>query len=194
MNTKFDELLEFPCKFPVQCSAWLIPPARHWWKCCNMPRHLQPDRPAELQGNITRYGDGHRHSRNTSKPCTPPLARSGAGLRPVLPLAPPPGLIISAGDTRRPTQAPVSEERCHRKRPPSHNRQPANCSSDSWAVAPYQPVWDAMKAFTDNRTPTPRRVLGGGARSRSTQGQAGKAEHLLAPAISRWCRAIAAVR
>ena len=47
---------------------------------------------------------------------------------------------------------------------------------------PYQPVWDAMKAFTDNRTPdTPDEFWVVEHDPVYTQGQAGKAEHLLAP-------------
>ena len=47
---------------------------------------------------------------------------------------------------------------------------------------PYQPVWDAMKAFTDNRTPdTPDECWAVEHDPVYTQGQAGKAEHLLAP-------------
>ncbi|WP_429116514.1 lipoyl(octanoyl) transferase LipB [Aeromonas hydrophila] len=47
---------------------------------------------------------------------------------------------------------------------------------------PYQPVWDAMKAFTDSRTPdTPDEFWVVEHDPVYTQGQAGKAEHLLAP-------------
>lgn len=47
---------------------------------------------------------------------------------------------------------------------------------------PYQPVWDAMKAFTDNRTSdTPDEFWVVEHDPVYTQGQAGKAEHLLAP-------------
>ncbi|WP_429180865.1 lipoyl(octanoyl) transferase LipB [Aeromonas salmonicida] len=47
---------------------------------------------------------------------------------------------------------------------------------------PYQPVWDAMKAFTDNRTSdTPDEFWVVEHDPIYTQGQAGKAEHLLAP-------------
>ncbi|MBC6486441.1 lipoyl(octanoyl) transferase LipB [Aeromonas hydrophila] len=47
---------------------------------------------------------------------------------------------------------------------------------------PYQPVWDAMKAFTDNRTgDTPDEFWVVEHDPVYTQGQAGKAEHLLAP-------------
>ncbi|MBS4696345.1 MULTISPECIES: lipoyl(octanoyl) transferase LipB [Aeromonas] len=47
---------------------------------------------------------------------------------------------------------------------------------------PYQPVWDAMKAFTDNRTPdTPDEFWVVEHDPVYTQGQAGKAEHLLNP-------------
>jgi lipoyl(octanoyl) transferase len=46
---------------------------------------------------------------------------------------------------------------------------------------PYQPVWDAMKAFTDNRTSdTPDEFWVVEHDPVYTQGQAGKAEHLLA--------------
>lgn len=47
---------------------------------------------------------------------------------------------------------------------------------------PYQPVWDAMKAFTDSRTSeTPDEFWVVEHDPIYTQGQAGKAEHLLAP-------------
>lgn len=47
---------------------------------------------------------------------------------------------------------------------------------------PYQPVWDAMKAFTDSRTSeTPDEFWVVEHDPVYTQGQAGKAEHLLAP-------------
>ncbi len=47
---------------------------------------------------------------------------------------------------------------------------------------PYQPVWDAMKAFTDNRTgDTPDEFWVVEHDPVYTQGQAGKAEHLLNP-------------
>ncbi|MGL5304791.1 MAG: lipoyl(octanoyl) transferase LipB, partial [Aeromonas veronii] len=47
---------------------------------------------------------------------------------------------------------------------------------------PYQPVWDAMKAFTDNRTSdTPDEFWVVEHDPVYTQGQAGKAEHLLNP-------------
>ena len=47
---------------------------------------------------------------------------------------------------------------------------------------PYQPVWDAMKTFTDNRTSeTPDEFWVVEHDPVYTQGQAGKAEHLLAP-------------
>lgn len=47
---------------------------------------------------------------------------------------------------------------------------------------PYQPVWDAMKAFTDNRTSdTPDEFWVVEHDPVYTQGQTGKAEHLLAP-------------
>ncbi|MFM1712383.1 lipoyl(octanoyl) transferase LipB [Aeromonas salmonicida] len=47
---------------------------------------------------------------------------------------------------------------------------------------PYQPVWDAMKAFTDNRTSdSPDEFWVVEHDPVYTQGQAGKAEHLLAP-------------
>ena len=47
---------------------------------------------------------------------------------------------------------------------------------------PYQPVWDAMKAFTDGRTSdTPDEFWVVEHDPVYTQGQAGKAEHLLAP-------------
>ncbi|WP_265420955.1 lipoyl(octanoyl) transferase LipB [Aeromonas salmonicida] len=47
---------------------------------------------------------------------------------------------------------------------------------------PYQPVWDAMKAFTDNRTSdTPDEFWVVEHDPVYTQGQAGKAEHLLSP-------------
>ncbi|ALP43224.1 Octanoyltransferase [Aeromonas schubertii] len=47
---------------------------------------------------------------------------------------------------------------------------------------PYQAVWDAMKAFTDNRTPqTPDEFWVVEHDPVFTQGQAGKAEHLLNP-------------
>lgn len=47
---------------------------------------------------------------------------------------------------------------------------------------PYQPVWDAMKAFTDSRTSdTPDEFWVVEHDAVYTQGQAGKAEHLLAP-------------
>jgi lipoyl(octanoyl) transferase len=52
-----------------------------------------------------------------------------------------------------------------------------------------------MKAFTDNRTPdTPDEFWVVEHDPVYTQGQAGKAEHLLAPATSRWCRVIAVAR
>ena len=47
---------------------------------------------------------------------------------------------------------------------------------------PYQPVWDAMKAFTDSRTSeTPDEFWVVEHDPVYTQGQAGKAEHLLLP-------------
>ncbi len=47
---------------------------------------------------------------------------------------------------------------------------------------PYQPVWDAMNAFTDSRTSeTPDEFWVVEHDPVYTQGQAGKAEHLLAP-------------
>lgn len=47
---------------------------------------------------------------------------------------------------------------------------------------PYQPVWDAMKAFTDSRNAdTPDEFWVVEHDPVYTQGQAGKAEHLLAP-------------
>lgn len=47
---------------------------------------------------------------------------------------------------------------------------------------PYQAVWDAMKTFTDNRTPeTPDEFWVVEHDPVFTQGQAGKAEHLLNP-------------
>ncbi|MGL5453110.1 MAG: lipoyl(octanoyl) transferase LipB [Aeromonas sp.] len=51
-----------------------------------------------------------------------------------------------------------------------------------WGRRPYQPVWDAMKTFTDNRTPdTPDEFWVVEHDPVYTQGQAGKAEHLLNP-------------
>ena len=50
------------------------------------------------------------------------------------------------------------------------------------APRPYQPVWHAMKAFTDNRTSeTTEEFWVVEHDPVYTQGQAGKAEHLLAP-------------
>ncbi len=49
-------------------------------------------------------------------------------------------------------------------------------------LADYEPVWRDMQAYTDQRDASQwRRALAGPASSVFTQGQAGKAEHVLAP-------------
>ncbi len=53
----------------------------------------------------------------------------------------------------------------------------------------YEPVWHAMQRFTNERgTSAPDEIWLVEHPPVFTQGQAGKAEHLLLPAIFRWCR------
>jgi lipoyl(octanoyl) transferase len=76
-----------------------------------------------------------------------------------------------------PTQAPACEE----KMSPQIPAQP-QLLVRHLGRRPYQPVWDAMKAFTDSRTSdTPDEFWVVEHDPVYTQGQAGKAEHLLAP-------------
>ena len=60
---------------------------------------------------------------------------------------------------------------------------------------PYEPVWRAMSAFTDNRTADTVDELWLLEHDPVfTLGQAGKMEHVWYRAISRWCRWIVAAR
>ena len=95
MNTKFDELLEFP-KFPFKVLGVADPPCpTWWWKCCsNMPRHHSPTVQPSSKGNyhsvrvtVTAHSKEHIGSHVHR-----PWQDQAGSLRPVsCSLAPPPG-------------------------------------------------------------------------------------------------------
>lgn len=59
----------------------------------------------------------------------------------------------------------------------------------------YEPVWHAMQRFTNERgTSAPDEIWLVEHPPVFTQGQAGKAEHLLLPGIFRWCRSTEVVK